>query len=254
MTAPHGTLASETRQRWLLDRLASDGAVTITAAAAALGVSEMTVRRDLAELEARGVARRVRGGATAVGPQPYSARHQRAARAKARIATKLAVLVPATGAVGFDASSTITRLTAALDRARDLTVLTNGPETFGALQGLPGVEALLTGGRLEPRTGSLVGPLACRAASQLALHTFFASAAAVDHGSGALETTLEEAEVKRCLAASAAQVVLAVDASKLGGSAVALALEWEQVDVLVTDLEPDDARLRPYRGLVREVR
>src|SRR5690348_17642588 len=49
--------------------------------------------------------------------------------------------------------------------------LTNGPETFGSLQGLPGVTALLTGGRLDPRTGSLVGPMACRAATQLAVRS-----------------------------------------------------------------------------------
>jgi DeoR/GlpR family transcriptional regulator of sugar metabolism len=44
--------------------------------------------------------------------------------------------------------------------------------------------------------------------------------------------------------------VLAVDATKLGRRAVALGLEWEQVDVLVTELDPADARLDPYRDLV----
>ena len=59
-----GTLASEERLRWLSETLTADGSVTIAAAAEALGVSDMTIRRDLAELEERGTARRVRGGAT----------------------------------------------------------------------------------------------------------------------------------------------------------------------------------------------
>ena len=52
------------------------------------------------------------------------------------------------------------------------------------------------------------------------------------------------------MAAGADHVVLAVDASKLGGRAVAVGLEWERVDLLVTELDPADARLDPYRHMV----
>ena len=80
---------------------------------------------------------------------------------------------------------------------------------------------------------------------------FFTSAAALDPVLGALETTLEEAEVKRSIAAGAEQVVLAVDAGKLGLRALAVGIEWDRVDVLVTDLEPSDQRLERYRNLAR---
>lgn len=249
MATVSGTLAAEDRLRWITDRLTAEGAVTIAAAAAALGVSEMTIRRDLEALEERGTARRVRGGARAIGPEPFAERTQTNARAKGRIAAKLAALVPARGAVAFDASSTVMRLAALLGEVQDLTVLTNGLDTFSALNGLPGVQPLLTGGRLEPRTGSLVGPLASRTASQVSVQVLFASAAAVSPAGGAMEATLDEAEVKRAIAAGAERVVLAVDASKLGRRAVAVGLEWEQIDLLVTDLDPDDDRLAPYRDL-----
>jgi DeoR family fructose operon transcriptional repressor len=245
-----GSLAAEERLRWLSDKLAAEGAVTIADAAGALAVSEMTIRRDLHALEERGAARRVRGGARAVGPQPFAERRHIATRAKGRIAAKLAPLLADSGTVAFDASSTVMRLAVALE-AGDLTVLTNGPDTFTALQGLPGVTPLLTGGWLDPRTGSLVGPLACRAASQLTVDTFVASAAALDPGSGALETTLEEAEVKRSIAAGAGTVILAVDASKLTTRAVAVGLDWDRIDLLVTDLDPGDDRLMAYQGLAR---
>lgn len=253
MSGVTGTIASGDRLRWLTDRLAADGAVTLATAAGALGVSEMTVRRDLDELEERGSARRVRGGARAIGPQPFAQRRQTAARAKARIATKLAEMVPATGAVAFDASSTVMRLTGSLDSVRDLTIITNSPETFGALHGLSGVHPLLTGGRLEERTGSLVGPLAHRSASQLSVSTFFASASAVDARTGALEAALDEAEIKRAIAEVSDRVVLAVDASKLGGGGVAVSLAWDQIDVLVTELDPADERLAAYQSLARLV-
>lgn len=253
MSVVQGNLASEERRQWLLDALAGDGAVTITAAVAALGVSEMTIRRDLAELEELGVARRVRGGAKAIGPQSLAERRHTRPRAKSRVAAKLLDLVPSSGVVAFDASSTLMRLAGLLESARDLTVLTNGPDTFSALHNRPGITPLLTGGHLEPRTGSLVGPLACRAASQFLVHTLFTSAAAVDPARGALESTLDEAEVKRSMAGGAASVVLAVDSSKLGVRGVAVGVEWARVDLLVTELDPADRRLSPYRELT-EVR
>jgi DeoR family fructose operon transcriptional repressor len=249
VSVPQSSISVEDRLDWLSSRLSADGSVTIGEAASSLGVSGMTIRRDLVELEERGVARRVRGGARAVGPEPFAQRHERMSRAKSRVAAKLAELVPATGAVSLDASSTVMRLARALTSARDLVVLTNGPETFAALQGQPGLTPLLTGGRLDPRTGSLVGPMACRAAGDLTVRRLFSSAAGVDVGVGGFEATLEEAEVKRAMAAAAEEIVLAVDSSKLGSRALAAALDWDRVDVLVTDLDPSDEKLRPYRRL-----
>jgi DeoR/GlpR family transcriptional regulator of sugar metabolism len=62
------------------------------------------------------------------------------------------------------------------------------------------------------------------------------------------------AVASRCVSSdgnlAADEVVLAVDASKLGARAVAIGLEWDQVTVMVTDLAPSDKRLDPYRDLV----
>ena len=130
-------------------------------------------------------------------------------------------------------------------------MLTNGPDTFAALQGRPGVTPLLTGGALEARTGSLVGPLACRAAAQLALRGLHRLGRRRRPGLGALEAALDEAEVKRALASAAEEVVVAVDASKLDSRALAVGLDWDRIDLLVTELDPADDRLDPYRHLTR---
>lgn len=245
-----GNLATEHRLAWIRNQLEQAGQVRIADAATQLAVSEMTIRRDLQELEAQGVARRVRGGAVAVGPMAFADRHKSRARAKARIAGKLLGLVPATGAIGIDASSTLLRLATAIDNGRDLTVLTNGWETFRSLQGKPGVTALLSGGELDNRTGSLVGPVACRTAGSLLLSRLFISAAAVDVELGPSEPCLEEAEVKRAMAAVAGEVVLAVDSTKLASRSVARSIPWTDLGLLVTELDPGDTRLDPYRNFV----
>jgi DeoR family fructose operon transcriptional repressor len=231
-------------------RLDVDGRVRVVQLATELDVSEMTIRRDLEALVDEGIAFRVRGGAVAVGPQQFAARAEQHAKAKSRIADKLVSLVGVGGAIGIDASSTLQRLATRLAPVRDLTVLTNGLDTFRSLQGHPGVTALATGGELDESTGSLVGPLATRAARDVMLRRLFVSASALDPVLGSSESTLLDAEVKLALASAAAEVVLAVDSSKLGHRAPARCFPLSDVDVIVTELEPGDRRLDPYRDHV----
>jgi DeoR family fructose operon transcriptional repressor len=228
-------------------RVRTAGRVKVTELAVELAVSEMTIRRDLDLLADQGLVRRIRGGAVALGPQPFAERFSRNARAKDRIAAKLLDLVGDGGAIGIDASSTLQRLAGNLGQVRELTVVTNGPDTFAALQDARGVTALLTGGQRDPRTGSLVGPMATRGAREVLLRRLFISAAAVHPRHGTSEATLEEAEVKLALTDLADEVILAVDSSKLGQRAPARGLPPERVDVVVTELDPADPRLDPYR-------
>jgi DeoR family transcriptional regulator, fructose operon transcriptional repressor len=237
------------RLRRIESQIQADGRVRVVDLAAQLDVSEMTIRRDLDMLAADGLVQRIRGGAVAIGPQPFADRFSRNMRAKDRIASKLTDLVGDGGAIGVDASSTLQRLTGHLGDVRDLTVVTNGQDTFAALQGRTGVTPLLTGGQLDARTGSLVGPIATRSARSLLLRRLFVSAAALDPVHGTSEATLEEAETKLALADVAAEVVVAVDSSKLGHRAAARGLEPDRVSLLVTELDPGDAQLDPYRDL-----
>ncbi len=233
--------------------VSADGNAKVVDLARRLDVSEMTIRRDLVLLEEQGYLRRVRGGAVARGPQPFVERHQRHTRAKERISVKLRDLVGDGGVIGVDASTTLQRLAHVLDQVRDLTILTNGPETFAELQGRPGVNPLLTGGRLDVRTGSLVGPLAARTVKDFSIRRLFISAAALDPELGTFESTLEDAEAKIAFADVSEHVVLAVDASKLATRAVTRCLELERIDILVTDLDPRDPRLDPFRS-VKDIR
>lgn len=240
-------LSPEERLGEVRNLIIEQGAVRIDQLATNFGVSEMTIRRDLDELEALGVARRVRGGAIALGPEPFAQRHRHNARAKARIAEKLLPHIPAVGTVAFDASTTIYRLATSLESARDLVVVTNGLDTFHAIGKQPGITATLTGGSEEPRTGSLVGPIALRAAQDFLYDAFVCSAAAFDYQVGSSEASLAESEVKRALGQSSSRIILAVDHTKLETRAQARVFELDEIDLLVTDLDPDDSQLDAYR-------
>jgi DeoR family fructose operon transcriptional repressor len=230
-------------------RVATDGRAKISDLAASLGVSEMTVRRDLDVLSEEGRVRRVRGGAIANGPQPFAERFAKQSRAKDKIADKIMALLGEGGAIGLDASTTLQRVAARMQEIGEITVVTNGPDCFNVLQQQPGVTTMLLGGQLDRRTGSLVGPLAVRSAQDVFLRRFFVSAAGIDPVLGTSETTLEEAEVKVALATAAEQVVVAVDSSKLDRRAPGRCLAFECIDLLVTELLPSDGRLDSYRKM-----
>jgi DeoR/GlpR family transcriptional regulator of sugar metabolism len=62
---------------------------------------------------------------------------------------------------------------------------------------------------------------------------------------------MEEAGIKVSLADAADEVILAVDSTKLNRRSQIRSLEWDTIDVLVTELSPDDARLSPFHDHVR---
>jgi len=241
-------LLGEERRARLLEILSRDGALRLDPVAEQLGVSVMTVRRDLDDLEAEGLARRVRGGAVApVLPRPFGERMSTRSAAKSAIARKALELVPPTGAVAFDASSTSGMLLGEVT-ARDLVVATNSIQNAATARRRPGVRGILIGGELEERTDSFVGAVACRAAASLGYSRFFTSASAVS-AAGTSEVSLEEVQVKEVFASRAEQTILLADGSKLGRQAIAHAFDWRFIDVLVTDLDPGDERLDQYREL-----
>ena len=101
--ATNSTVRGEERRAAILATLAGAGSVQLDAIAAELAVSPMTVRRDLDELEAEGLLRRVRGGAVAIeGPRPFSERRGVRLRAKQAIAAKALRLLPLQGAIALE--------------------------------------------------------------------------------------------------------------------------------------------------------
>lgn len=181
----------------------------------------------------------------ALGPSPFRTRSPQNARAKIAIAEKLVSIAPTMGAIAIDASSTMACLAHVLSSARDLLVVTNGVEAFESLQGRPGLRVVLTGGERDSRTSSLVGPTAEATARGFRYDVAFLSAAAVDPSIGALEETPEEAAIDAAFAANASRVVLGADGSKICAVAPVRGLDWEHVDLFVSELAPADARLAP---------
>jgi DeoR family fructose operon transcriptional repressor len=246
------SIGAEVRRERLLEMLGRDGGIRLELAAESLGVSAMTVRRDLDDLADEGLLRRVRGGAVpAMSARPFGERRNARLGAKSVIAQKAAALVPTSGSIAIDASTTAGGLSSVLNPVDSLTVVTNSYENFLAVAPNPAVSAILTGGEMDMRTGSFVGPIACQGASAVLYRRFFASANAVDALVGSSEVSLLEMQVKRALAVRAQDTVLLVDSSKLDRRSVAVGFDWSEIEVLITELDPSDEKLDRYRDLVQ---
>lgn len=248
--AVDGSLAAEERQEVLLSTLREEGRVEIEDAATRLGVHPMTIRRALKSLERTGRARLVRGGAVYVGTEEFAVRQARALTAKRRIAEKLSTIVLEHDSVGLDASSTVFRLAERLPDAKRMLVVTYGIDAFQVLQGHTHVHPILSGGELDRRTGSLVGMVAQQTLARFSLSCCILSTAALDPETGTMEATIDEAAMKQALVNASDRVVLAVDATKLEQRSAVRSVELDQIDVIVTELDPQDPRLDPYRDLV----
>lgn len=210
----------------------------------------MTLRRDLTSLEADGLVRRVRGGATKpYGPKRFSARLSQNRSAKAIIAEKAKKLIPTTGSLAFDGSTTTYAIAETLENADDLTIVTNSWETFSALK-RTGARAILTGGETDEIAGSLVGLLACRAAASVSYQIFFSSCAAIDLEYGSCDVSFPEAQVKQEFARSAQRTILLADSSKLGQQDVVRGFNWQDFELLITELSPGHELLEPLRDRV----
>lgn len=246
-----GSPESEERRKLLLASLERESVIRLADAAEALGVSPMTIRRDLAELEGEGLLRRVRGGAISViGPRPFGERRSVRSRAKENIAEKALALVPRFGSVAFDASSTVGTLAGRLGPRSGLLVSSNSYPVYATLKGTVGVTPILIGGETEESTDTFVGPLAVQAAESLRYMRFFTSASAVDSEFGTTEVSLAEAQMKLAFARVSKEIVLCIDSSKLQQQAVAASLAWSRIAVLITELAPNDSRLDEFRDRV----
>jgi DeoR/GlpR family transcriptional regulator of sugar metabolism len=241
------------RQDALKSLLAERGTVAVSELARRWRVSEMTVRRDLAALEAQGAVARVHGGAVAGQRLRFSHRLERNRSGKSTMAAKLARLVPEHGSIYLDGSTTIYHLVAELSRRGGLIAATNNIDTFLALHACPGVTAILVGGELNRETDNLVGVHARRSIEGMSFAAVFCSAFALHPEVGPSEPAPEDAEVKRLVCQRAERICLAVDHAKLGQTAAGCWGADLAGATLVTDLPATDHRLDPYRGAWRHI-
>ncbi|GGE20956.1 DeoR family transcriptional regulator [Aureimonas endophytica] len=246
-------LLTEQRRAAIAERLTRDGRVVASALAEMFRVSEDTVRRDLREMAAAGLCRRVYGGALPLAPGAGSLKARSADRPgpKAALGRALAAAVPAGALVFLDAGSTNLAVAEALPGEAGLTVVTNAPAIAAVLAEMPGIECFVLGGRLDPRTGACLGGQTVREAERFRPAVAIIGACGVDAEAGITAHNFEEAELKAAVAARSARILVAATSDKLGTAAPFGVAPADWIGTLFVEADCAPERLAPFaaRGL-----
>lgn len=248
------------RRQLIFERLREHGSVSVAALQNEFGISPMTARRDLDQLEREGLARRTHGGAVLPGLSSHEDSFQRrlasAVQAKERLAQATVRLLQPGEAIFIDGSSTA--YVAARRIVREnlrCTILTNSVPIMDLVTEIdaPQVDLVATGGSLRKLTRSLVGPQAIRSIEAHFADRVIFSARSVTPQGRLTDPDPLEAEVKRSMIARAGSVVLLIDGSKFALPALTEITTLEQVDVLLAADAPDE-KLAPFRTAGLDVR
>ena len=239
----------------LLEMLAADGQLMVEQAAAALGVSAATVRRDFDDLAAQQMLTRIRGGAVARGVTydlPLRYKTERHPTEKHKIAAVAAAMVRPGQVVGLNGGTTTTEVARALAVRADLqsgdplapalTVVSNALNIAAELAVRQHIKIVVTGGVARPQSYELTGPLATGVLEQVTLDVAILGVDGIDAVGGATAHHEGEASINRLMTQRADRVVVAADSSKAGRRAFARICAADEVDVLVTDAGIDQAQ------------
>ena len=250
-------MISSQRQHLILSRLRTRGAVRITALSKELGVSAMTIRRDIAELADKGLLKRVHGGAvttsTLLSEPLFSVKSQMDVGLKDAIAREAVAYVAPGDVIAIGGGTTAYVFAQHLlesQQASGITILTNSIPVAELVQALESkdVEVIVTGGVI-----SLVGPIADKVIASLRVNTVFLGTHSVSVPRGFLMPNSLEAATDMAMMDIADRTIILTDHTKWSSTSLSLFARFDQVDTVITDdgLDPDS--VAKTRDLVKEL-
>lgn len=235
------------RRREILERVRAAGVVRVTDLAEALEVSDMTVRRDLAQLAEEGELQKVHGGArlppgSSAAEPGFTHKSELQLPEKAAIAAAAAAMVKEGMSVALTSGTTTFALARALRGTSNITVVTNSPRIAEVFQDAPATDqtVLLLGGVRTP-SDALVGPLATAALRALHVDLCFLGVHGLSERHGLTTPNMMEAEINSLFLSRCDRSIVLADSTKWGLSGLHRIAGLADVDEIVTDEGLDPA-------------
>ena len=229
------------RIKTLAQALTRTDKIHLKEAARLLGVSEMTVRRDLHEDHSAVV---LLGGYIVADPLRSQSHYfvsdqiSQHVEQKRRLGIRAAALIKANETIYFDCGTTVPWIIDAIANDLPFTAVCCAVNTFLALKEKPGCRVLLCGGEYHPDNAMFTPLGQCSVMDNLCPDKAFISAAGVDIQQGASCYNLHELPVKRLALQRARERFLVVDSSKFGKILPARIADLSAFDSLISDSCP----------------
>lgn len=223
-----------------------EGEVSVEMLAARFDVSSETIRRDLGTLAERGRVQKVHGGARRpflVAEPSFGERQGKAAAAKAEIGRKLGRIVTPGETLFVDTGSTTLAAADTLAAIAGLTIITNSCRLAERLA-QAGSDAVvhLLGGRYGADNAQTTGSAVIEQLQGFRADRAILTVAAIDPGIGAMDASLDEAQIARAMIRNARSLTVLADASKFGRQAAYAVCATEDIDLLISDGQLDKAQ------------
>ena len=232
------------RDNQILEILTSQGKVEVTHLSQLLGVSEVTARKDLDALQAKGLVQRVHGFAQLANPNDVGGRLAYHYEEKRLIARRAAELVPDNATVMVESGSCCSLLARELaDSDKNVTIVTNSAFIASYVRDSSRVSCVLLGGSYQRDSQVMVGPLVHACAQEFYVDRLFIGADGWIDGVGFTNADQMRADAVRSMAESAAEVVVLTESEKFGQrGAVPMRLPGKKVSVITDDSVRDEWR------------
>ena len=223
------------RRHNILALLNEQGEVSVDELARRFETSEVTVRKDLAALESNGLLLRRYGGAVTLPQELIGETAQPVSKYKQAIARAAVLRIREHARIIVDSGSTTAALIPELGKQPGLVVMTNSLHVASALSELEHEPVLLmTGGTWDPHSESFQGQVAEQVLRSYDFDQLFIGADGIDLVRGT--TTFNELlGLSRVMAEVAREVVVMVEADKVGRKIPNLELPWSSIHTLITD-------------------
>lgn len=223
------------RQEKIFSILVEKPKVTVKELSSLLRVSEVTIRKDLAQMDRDGVLKRMHGGAAQVSSDSIEKRMLIRYDDKLKIAREAVKLVEDGETVLIEAGSANSVFAKELAENREVNIITNSLHIARLVKGYGNVQVTVIGGNLQSEAEAMVGPLARLALSQICVRKAFIGVSGLSESLGFTCSDFLRAEIGREMSARAEQVIVLADSSKFENAGVTTIVELPRVNMVITD-------------------
>lgn len=230
------------RREKLISLIVEQGYCSTGELVAALGVSDMTVRRDVQRLAEEGLVRVVHGGVSVLSPDAlegsgdYQQRSTRMSSMKLEIGRRAAQMIQPNETIALDVGTTVLEVARAIPLGSQITVVSNSAPVLNELMSVPDIALVGLGGTLHRDTLSYTGTSTLDAIASLQVSTLFLAASSISER-GVFCGNDFDAVVKRALISISSKIVLVCDSTKFSANAMVRVCGLNAIDTIVVDKE-----------------
>lgn len=236
------------RHQHILRQLKEEGKINIQELSLLMGVSTVTIRKDLKVLEDMNLLFRTWGGGSLNNPYTMERSINEKAlihsEEKQQIAKAALSLIGSNDSILIGSGTTVFELARQLNPSTPITVITPAAKVTLELSNRPNVELIQLGGTVRPKSSAVVGPAAESALAKISCNLLFMGVDGIDLEFGLSTTNFNEASMGSSMVDSAEKVIVLADSSKFNKRGLAKICNLDQIHSIVTDANVSDRMVK----------